>query len=199
MYAAGIKLSIHAQKNKALFFKNPAVIISNHPSTLDPIIIETLLKTNSRMWIIKHAFRGIPIWGFILKRLHLLISRYNPKQAAIALNQGIKKSTSYKSHLLLFPEGTRTDNSKIYPFKKGFITIAKTLNRPIICLGIFGPQHVLTKKRLYPKAWSTHIDLVISKKFHYTDYKSDQELLEVIEKWYKDKYTLYSLTRSSYL
>ncbi|MBL4588331.1 hypothetical protein JKY79_03235, partial [Candidatus Babeliales bacterium] len=88
---------------------------------------------------------------------------------------------------------------KIYPFKKGFITIAKTLNRPIICLGIFGSQHVLTKQKSYPSQWSTHIDLVISKKFHYTDYKSDQELLETIEKWYRDKHSLYNLTRSSYL
>ncbi len=197
--SAGITLSIHSKKNLIELLKTPAIIIANHPSTLDSSIIESILGSHPRMWIIKHEFKHLPLWGFILRRLHLLVARDNPKQAALSLASGIKKATTSQAHLILFPEGTRTDNQKIYPFKKGFLSLAKNLQRPIICIGIFGHQHVLAKKKLMLPSFTTQIDLVIQPDFSYNQYQSEEELIQAIEAWYQEQQTMYSRTRSSCL
>jgi 1-acyl-sn-glycerol-3-phosphate acyltransferase len=197
--SAGISLSIHTKKNLTELFKKPAVIIANHPSTLDVSIIESILDSSPHMWIIKHEFKHLPIWGFILRKLHLLVARDNPKQAAISLANGIKKATAASAHLILFPEGTRTDNQKIYPFKKGFLTLANNLQRPIICIGIFGHQHVLAKKKILLPSFKTQIDLVIQADFSYNQYQSEEELIQAIEAWYQEQQTIYNRTRSSCL
>jgi 1-acyl-sn-glycerol-3-phosphate acyltransferase len=192
---AGTTYVIHNRVKLKRVLETPAVIIANHPSSLDASVIESLLGNTPHLWLLKKEICSIPLLGFILKRLNLIIERGSPKEVALSIINGTKTAEKNKSHIVLFPEGTRTDNQTIYPFKKGFLFMAEKMKRPIVYIGLFSAKPLFQKGSFFACAWKNSIDIVIETEYNYTDKKSEDAVLKKIHDWYVEQHTLYNRTR----
>jgi 1-acyl-sn-glycerol-3-phosphate acyltransferase len=119
--------------------KKPAIIICNHQSSLDivPLIMlypKILMLTNNKKW-------NAPIFGPVIR-----MADYFPSEE---IEQKLDKIADRMKHgysLIIFPEGTRSENGDIGRFHKGAFYLAEKLDADILPIMIHGTNYTLTKK-----------------------------------------------------
>lgn len=120
------------------------VILSNHASYLDPPALVLALGIQYR-WVIKKELRKVPLFGLALEASrNLFIDRAKGSDAMQSMREavaGLPDGTS----VLLFPEGTRSWDGQLLPFKKGGFVIAKDGGLPILPITIRGSHDRLPK------------------------------------------------------
>lgn len=110
----------------------PAIYISNHTSVLDALIAMIVCPFGGA-GVSKKEIGNIPFFGWLYRLSgHLLIDRQNP-EGAIAAMQGLAEVVR-KNHLgiWIWPEGTRSKDGHLLPFKKGFAHMALATGLPIV-------------------------------------------------------------------
>ncbi|WP_373497814.1 lysophospholipid acyltransferase family protein [Desulfococcus sp.] len=108
-----------------------SVIVSNHVSYLDPILLISLYPRQKT--IVKPVFFRVPIFGRVLRQSGY-ISPLLEDAADPAMIRQIERLGSYLDqggNLFVFPEGTRARNGRILPFSRGAFKIARRCNAPM--------------------------------------------------------------------
>ena len=142
-------VTVHGRKN--ITAGQSYVIVANHQSQFDIFAIYGWLGIDLR-WVMKQELRNIPVFGYACEVMgQIIIDRSNPKQAmkTIALAKDkIKDGTS----IMFFPEGTRSLDGQLLPFKAGAFKFATELGLPILPVTIRGSHAILPPKtiRLQP-------------------------------------------------
>ncbi|KAG9137386.1 hypothetical protein Leryth_017713 [Lithospermum erythrorhizon] len=129
----------------------PAVYVSNHQSFLD---IHTLLKLGrSFKFISKTAIFLIPIIGWAMFFMGVIpLKRMDSRSQLDCLKRCIelvKKGAS----VFFFPEGTRSLDGKVGPFKKGAFSVAAKTRVPVVPITLIGTGQIMPaglESRLYP-------------------------------------------------
>ena len=107
------------------------VIAANHQSLIDIYLIYGFSPVEFK-WVMKKELGAIPILGAACKAMgHILIDRSNPQTAISSINQASQKIKNGMS-IVFFPEGTRSDDNDVLPFKKGAFRLAIELGLPIL-------------------------------------------------------------------
>lgn len=123
------------------------IVMSNHQSHYDVLALVTTLPLQLR-WVIKKELRTIPVFGLGCERLgHIYIDRSNPEKARQSLKTAEDKIRNGAS-ITFFPEGTRSPDGNLLPFKKGGFVIALATQTPILPVTITGSRRILPKKSL---------------------------------------------------
>ncbi len=125
----GVKVNIQGKENIP---DKPCVVISNHDSTLETIILQTLF--NPLCTVLKRELLHIPFFGWALAALlPIAIDRGSPREAIRQLSgKGIYRITQKKHNILIFPEGTRNPENKPNKWTRGGATIAIESGAPIL-------------------------------------------------------------------
>ena len=126
------------------------IYIANHASYLDiPVILAT--APANVVFVAKKSLFYVPFLGWAMKAGGtIFIDRKNPAKAYQSLFEGaemLKKGYS----TIIFPEGTRTPDGTLKPFKKGAFRLAKYSNIPILVLALKGTYDILPRSKLLPK------------------------------------------------
>lgn len=137
-----VHIKVDGEENIPVFPHNPYIIVSNHTSALDIMIIDSLLKNYPRVWLAKNEYGKIPLFGKLLKQMHVLVERDNPRKAMEALINAIALVKDKDRHLVIFPEGTRSKDGKIGEFLDGFAFAASKTKRGVIPFFIENAQKV---------------------------------------------------------
>ncbi|KQC08955.1 MAG: acyl-phosphate glycerol 3-phosphate acyltransferase [Smithella sp. SDB] len=120
------------------------VITSNHQSQYDIYVLYGWLGVDFK-WVMKKELEKIPVLGFACRVLgHIYIDRSNPKSAVETIKAAKSKIVNGTS-VLFFPEGTRSKDGKIGPFKKGAFKMATDLGISILPITINGTRKILPK------------------------------------------------------
>jgi 1-acyl-sn-glycerol-3-phosphate acyltransferase len=145
------KIKIEERKK---FHKNTVyVIISNHQSMLDIILIQNLYRHFS--WVSKSENFSFPLLGWIMKISgDIRLERDNPQSFA-RLVRDCERKLSTGSSIVIFPEGTRTIDGEIKQFKEGALRIAQLAKVPILPIIVDGTRDVLPKRGFIMKINST--------------------------------------------
>jgi 1-acyl-sn-glycerol-3-phosphate acyltransferase len=108
-----------------------SVIVCNHISYLDPILLVSLFSR--QMTIVKSTFFKVPIFGWFLRNAGYIPSTPNEMMGAAMINnlESIKEHLAAGGILFVFPEGTRSRDGKLSPFNKGVFSIARYCDAPI--------------------------------------------------------------------
>ncbi len=138
----GIRLVVrgreHIQPNQRY------VILSNHASYFDPPALVLALGLQYR-WVIKKELRKVPLFGLALETSrNLFIDRSRGSDALESIKQGVAQLPD-GTGILMFPEGTRSWDGQLLPFKKGGFVIARDGQLPILPVTIRGSHDRLPK------------------------------------------------------
>ncbi|MCE5210528.1 MAG: 1-acyl-sn-glycerol-3-phosphate acyltransferase [Deltaproteobacteria bacterium] len=123
------------------------VITSNHQSLYDIYVLYGWLGLDFK-WVMKKELETVPVLGLACKVLgHIFIDRSDTKNAVETINAAKTKIVDGTS-VLFFPEGTRSSDGKIGPFKKGAFKMAIDLGIPVLPVTINGTRNILPKGSL---------------------------------------------------
>jgi 1-acyl-sn-glycerol-3-phosphate acyltransferase len=129
----------------------PTIYVSNHQSTSDIPVLMVALPVNVR-FVAKKQLQWIPIVGLYLHLAgHILIDRSNTRSAIASLEAAARKIRSGIS-IIVFPEGTRSPDRRILPFKKGPFGLALKAGTAICPVTIEGSGKLMPKRswRIFP-------------------------------------------------
>lgn len=121
------------------------VFASNHQSIYDIPIVFASLPMQLRI-VAKESLGRIPFLGWHLRRTgHLLVDRRNPGPDIV---MKMKRLVSEGHSLIAFPEGTRSVDGAVGPFKKGPFLVAIDAQLPVVPVTIARSRLVMQKGRL---------------------------------------------------
>lgn len=121
------------------------IFASNHQSIYDIPIVFASLPRQLRI-VAKASLGRFPFLGWHLRWTgHLLVDRERPGPA-------ILKKMAHLVHdgasLIVFPEGTRSRDGQVGPFKGGLFLLAIESGMPVVPVSVAASRHVMLKGRL---------------------------------------------------
>ena len=134
---AGVKIQVlgreHLQAGRNYIF------MSNHVSNLDPPVLIPVIPGRCSVLVKKELFR-IPILGIGMKVADLVPVDRSDREAAIESVNAAVRVLQQGLHMVVFPEGTRSADGHLLPFKKGpfhLATESGVFIVPVTLLGTF--------------------------------------------------------------
>ncbi|NLV31428.1 MAG: 1-acyl-sn-glycerol-3-phosphate acyltransferase [Acidobacteria bacterium] len=122
------------------------VFLSNHQGNIDgPVLLHAL--PHNWAALVKKEMMRLPVLSLVLERAGFVpIERLNPKQAHAGIDEGARRLAAGK-HFVAFPEGTRSRDGRLGPFKKGVFLMAIKAGAPVVPVTILGSSAVLPPGR----------------------------------------------------
>jgi 1-acyl-sn-glycerol-3-phosphate acyltransferase len=138
----GVELELHGAEQMAT--DGAYVIVANHASYMDiPALFAALPKLPQ--FLAKRELSRIPFLGTALRSgRHLLVARGDHASARSSLESAADHLKAGAA-ILIFPEGTRSTQDAIGPFKTGAFRLAKMGQVAILPVGISGTRRILPK------------------------------------------------------
>jgi 1-acyl-sn-glycerol-3-phosphate acyltransferase len=142
LWACGVKLEVSGIEN--LDPNSPAIYVSNHQSAFDIYTLLAGLPVTFKFLLKKELMR-LPFLGWAMKRArYISIDRGNRRKALESMQEAADRVRKGAS-ILIFPEGTRSDDGHIKPFKKGGFHLALQAESNIVPVSISGSRDILLK------------------------------------------------------
>lgn len=153
---AGIKVVAHGEENLSL--EQPYIFAVNHQSQLDIPVLEGYMRRDF-CWMAKKELFQIPIFGrAMLANEFISVDRGQGREAMKGLLEAAKRIANGVS-VVIFPEGTRSVNGKLQPFKSGALVLAIKAGVPIVPVAIRGTHESMAKGKLLPKSGNVTINI----------------------------------------
>jgi 1-acyl-sn-glycerol-3-phosphate acyltransferase len=126
---------------------SPCVVVANHASYIDAIVIAGALPPDFA-FVIKKEMLRVPLLGLLLRRLgSQFVERFDRHKGATDARRVLKLAATGQS-LMFFPEGTFDENRRIGRFLGGAFTIAERANMPVVAVAIHGTRDVMPPGKL---------------------------------------------------
>lgn len=123
------------------------VVVANHQSAYDILVIYGFLNLDLK-WVMKQELRKIPGIGIGCEKVgHIYVERRNPAQAKKAIADALLRLGDGVG-ILFFPEGTRSPDGYLLPFKKGAFRTAIDQQIPLLPVTVAGTREILPNKTL---------------------------------------------------
>ena len=153
----GTKVKVQGREN--VDPQKSYILVSNHQSAFDIFALLGYFPFQFR-WTAKAELFRIPFLGWSMSRIgYIPIERSSPKKAYRSMLRAAEKVKQGVS-VMVFPEGTRSPDGKIQPFKKGAFLIALKSQAAILPVAIRGTEKIMQKGD-----WRTHpgnVQIIIS-------------------------------------
>jgi 1-acyl-sn-glycerol-3-phosphate acyltransferase len=145
---AGIHVHVEGLENIP-----PGVCIfaSNHASNLDPIALTPNIPRRVALLAKKEVFK-IPVLSKAIRLAKLVpVDRGDSEAAAESVDLAIKYLKEGLS-FCVYPEGTRSQDGRLLPFKRGTFVMALRAGVPVVPVSLAGTQDLMRKGdwRIYP-------------------------------------------------
>lgn len=140
---AGVRVRLEGADREKL--DRPLVVVANHQSWYDVFVLAGFLPGRAR-FVAKEELRRIPLFGAAWETCgHIRVNRGDRAEAVRSLNEAGARIRDERLNVILFPEGTRSPDGSLLPFKKGAFVLALQTGVPILPVGISGSRAVMRK------------------------------------------------------
>ena len=169
-------------------YKKPALIIANHQSFIDILL---LLSTSPKIVMMtKHYVWQSPIFGWIVRYADF----FSAGNGYENLEEKLKERVAEGYSVMVFPEGTRSADCSIQRFHKGAFYLADLLKLDILPMLIYGTGNISSKRQAFYIKQGT-MAVRTCQRIEYGDKSfgtTYQEQAKMFRKWYKEQYRQYS-------
>ena len=145
---AGIRVTVEGREN--LDPQQTYIFVGNHTSQTDIMTFQGYIPHVFR-WIAKKELFDIPVFGAAMRAVKFIpIDRSRGRQAVKSLNAAAQRIAEGSS-VLIFPEGTRSLDGRLHPFKTGAIMLAIKAGVPVVPVGFNGTYQALPKGSVFSR------------------------------------------------
>ena len=142
--AKAMKLKVKTHGLDQIPSNQPCIFMPNHTSLID-ILVMTIAIPYHFNFIAKKELFWVPFIGMqMILGGDFLINRKDPKKAKKCLSK-VEKRLRKGWNMLIFPEGTRSENGHLLAFKRGAFKLALASKATIIPCYIQGSDHIVQK------------------------------------------------------
>ncbi len=142
---AGVNIVLHGSEN--LRPGRNYIFMANHVSNLDPPVLIPSIPGRCSV-LVKKELYCVPILGTGMKLADLVPVDRSDRDAAIESMQGAVTVLRRGLHMVVFPEGTRSTDGRLLPFKKGPFHLAMDSGVPVVPVTLLGSFESWPKGRI---------------------------------------------------
>jgi len=132
---AGVNIEVRGLEN--LQPGRSYMYMSNHVSNLDPPVLIPSVPGRCSVLVKKEVFR-VPILGTAMKVADLVPVDRSNRESAIESVRAAAEVLRHGLNMVIFPEGTRSRDGRLLPFKKGPFHLAMEAQVPVVPATILG-------------------------------------------------------------
>jgi len=122
------------------------IFMSNHVSNLDPPVLVPVIPGRCSVLVKKELFR-VPVLGTGMRLGELVPVDRGDREAAIESIQAATAVLRKGLHMVIYPEGTRSGDGRLLPFKKGPFHLAMDSGVPVVPVTLLGTFESWPKTR----------------------------------------------------
>lgn len=123
------------------------IYMANHTSYFDIFALLSTLPVDFK-FIVKQELMRIPIFGPAMRRAgYIGIEREDPRRALKSMHAAAER-IKHGASVLIFPEGTRSEDGCLQPFKPGGFHLALKSGCDIVPIAITGSRDIVPKGSL---------------------------------------------------
>lgn len=141
---AGVKIFLRGLEN--LQPRQCYIFMSNHVSNLDPPVLIPSIPGRCSVLVKKELFR-IPILGTGMRLADLVPVDRSDRESSIESVNAAGRVLAKGLHMVIYPEGTRSADGRLRPFKKGPFHLAMDTGIPVIPVTLLGTFESWPKTR----------------------------------------------------
>ena len=137
---AGARLQVEGLER--VDWTQPLVLVCNHQSVIDACALFRAVPTPLR-FVLKEEMTRVPFVGWYARRMGMVfIERGSARSSPQRLRDAVSLVRS-GAQLCAFPEGTRSRDGSVGPFKGGVLQVAIAAGVPVVPVAISGSGAVL--------------------------------------------------------
>lgn len=125
----------------------PRIYLSNHQSYFDIFALLACLPVSFK-FVLKQELMKIPLFGSAMRNAgYIAIDREDPRKAIKSMNAAAERIKNGAS-VLIFPEGTRSADGQLLPFKPGGFHLALKSKCDVVPMAIVNSRSIVPKGSL---------------------------------------------------
>ncbi|MCM1066901.1 MAG: 1-acyl-sn-glycerol-3-phosphate acyltransferase [Muribaculaceae bacterium] len=126
------------------------VFVANHQGAYDIFAIYGFLNHNFR-WMMKKGLESIPLVGYSCRVSgHIYVDNSSPSAVRRTMETAEKRLAGGMS-VVVFPEGARTTDGRMHPFRRGAYSLAMEFGLPVVPITIDGAYKVMPRSAILPR------------------------------------------------
>jgi 1-acyl-sn-glycerol-3-phosphate acyltransferase len=129
----------------------PVLIVSNHQSYLDPPLISTAFRPRHTHFVARSSLFRFKPFGWMIAFLNSIPIREESGDSA-AIREILKRLDGGYP-VLMFPEGNRSEDGAMEPFKRGAALLVKRSNCPVQPTAVEGCFDGWARSKPFPRFW----------------------------------------------
>lgn len=154
----------------------PCVVVANHASYLDGIILTAALPPGF-CFVIKREILKVPVATTLLKRLGSeFVERVEPKQGSRDARRLLRKA-SRGTALAFFPEGTFVREPGLLAFRNGAFAAASRSGLPVVPVIIRGSRQILPAQSWLPRPGA--LEVIVTAPLDYSATRQGNEVVRL--------------------
>lgn len=131
---AGIRVTVTGAEHLPA---GPIIVMSNHASNFDILALQGYFP-RPLSWIAKEELFRIPVFGWSMRRGgYIPLDRSDGRKALKSMEEAVRQIRAGTS-VIIFPEGTRTRDGRMLPFRRGGFLLAVKAGVPVVPVSIAG-------------------------------------------------------------
>jgi 1-acyl-sn-glycerol-3-phosphate acyltransferase len=158
LWACGVKVRV--QGLERLDPGTAYLFMSNHQSQFDILALMSVLDAFQLRWVAKQELRKVPVLGLCMQRTHQILVDRESRAQAISTIRRVKELLHVGISVLFFPEGTRSKDGQLLPFKPGGFAVAVETRVPVVPVTVNGSRAIMPSGDW--KVRSGEIDVILS-------------------------------------
>ncbi len=152
----GVKLEV--VQRAPLDPRRPYIVMANHASMIDIWAVFLAVPIPLR-FIAKKQLGAIPLLGWAMRAgRFIFIDRQNAASARRSIEEAARRIKSGQS-VVIFPEGTRTRDGRLNPFKKGGFHLALDSGADIVPVAIHGSRALMPRGSALIRSGTVRVEI----------------------------------------
>ena len=144
--ALGVRVELEGAEH--LYADEPRLVLFNHVNVLD-ILLMAAIAPDRPLVLYKRELGRVPFLGWAFRATGMIaVDRADRERAIASVSEAGRRIREERGAVIMSPEGTRSRDGVLLPFKLGAFHLACTTGVPLVVLLLRGLE-----ERLPPGAW----------------------------------------------